>query len=136
MNPIIKNILAIIAGFVLGSVVNMAVIMLSSSIIPPPEGVDVTNMESLKASMHLFEPRHFIFPFMAHALGTLVGAMVATIVAATHKMKLALGIGAFFLIGGIVNVYMLPSPTWFAILDLAGAYLPMAWIGSRLVYKK
>lgn len=136
MNPILKNILAVIAGVVLGSIVNMGLIMISGSIIPPPDGVDVTNMESLKANMHLFEPKHFIFPFLAHALGTLAGAFVAALIAATHKMKFALGIGAFFLLGGIANVFMLPSPTWFAVLDLVGAYIPMGWLGGRLAAGK
>ena len=136
MNPIIKNILAVLAGFLVGSAVNMGIIMILGYVIPPPEGVDVTNMESIKASMHLFEPKHFISPFLAHALGTLVGAMVTAWIAATHKMKFALGIGVFFLIGGITNVFMLPSPTWFAILDLTGAYLPMAWIGGKLMTRK
>lgn len=131
MNPILKNILAVVAGLVLGSVVNMGLIMLSSSVIPPPEGVDVTNMESLKSSMHLFEPKHFIFPFLAHALGTLAGAFTAARLAASHQMKFALGIGAFFLIGGIANVFMLPSPAWFTVLDLVGAYIPMGWLGGR-----
>lgn len=136
MNPILKNILAVVAGVVLGSIVNMGLIMISGSIIPPPEGVDVTNMESLKASMHLFEPKHFIFPFLAHALGTLAGAFVAALIAATHKMKFALGVGVFFLLGGIANVFMLPSPTWFAVLDLVGAYIPMGWLGGRLAVGK
>lgn len=113
----------------------MGLIMISSSIIPPPEGADNTTMEGLKASMHLFEPRHFIFPFLAHALGTLVGAFAAALIAANHNMKFALAIGVFFLIGGIASVIMLPSPTWFAILDLVGAYIPMAWIGGFLALK-
>ncbi|RMG38369.1 MAG: hypothetical protein D6732_05390, partial [Methanobacteriota archaeon] len=70
MNPILRNVIAVLAGLILGSVVNMGLITLGSSVIPPPPGVDVTDMESLKSSMHLFEPRHFIFPFLAHALGT------------------------------------------------------------------
>ena len=96
MNPILKNILALVAGIIIGSIVNMGIIMLSSSIIPSPEGVDVTNMESLKSSLHLFEPRHFIFPFLAHALGTLVGAYIAALIATNNKLKFALGIGVFF----------------------------------------
>ena len=63
MNPMIKNILAVILGFVIGSAVNMGIIMVSGSIIPPPIGADVTTMEGLKASIHLFEPKHFLFPF-------------------------------------------------------------------------
>lgn len=136
MNSTVRNILAIITGIVLGSVVNMGIIMISGSIIPPPEGADVTTMEGLKESMYLFQPRHFIFPFLAHALGTLVGAISAATIAANHKMKFALAIGVFFLIGGIVNIFLLPSPTWFAIVDLVGAYLLMAWIGGKLVVRK
>lgn len=132
MNPILKNIIAVILGLVLGSVVNMGLIMISGSVIPPPEGADVTTMEGLVESMHKFQPKHFIFPFLAHALGTLVGAFVATFIAANRKMKFALAIGVFFLIGGIVNVYLLPSPTWFAIVDLVGAYIPMAFIGGKI----
>jgi len=135
MNPILRNVLAVIAGVVVGSIVNMGLIMLSGKVIPPPAGVEVTNVESLKSSMHLFEPRHFIFPFLAHALGTLAGAYVASKIAASHKIKFALGIGAFFLIGGITNVFMLPSPAWFAVLDLVCAYIPMGWLGSKLAGK-
>ena len=135
MNLIIRNIIAVVAGVVIGGMVNMGLIMMSGEIIPPPAGVDVTDMESLKSSMHIFKPRHFIFPFMAHALGTLVGAFLASIIAVSHKMKFALGVGVFFLLGGIMNVIMLPSPVWFAILDLIGGYIPMGWLGAKLSEK-
>jgi len=135
MNPIFKNILAVVAGLVVGSALNMAIIMISGSIIPPPEGVDNTTMEGLKAGMHLFQPKHFILPYLAHALGTFVGALLAAIIAATHKMKFALSIGIFFLLGGIANVIMLPSPVWFTITDL-GIYLPMGFLAGKLVVKK
>lgn len=136
MSPILKNIVAVVVGIVVGSIVNMTIISVSSSIIPPPEGADVTTMDGLKASMHLFEPKNFIFPFLAHALGTLVGAFLAAIIAANNKMKFAYGIGFFFLLGGIANVFLLPSPTWFTLLDLIIAYLPMAYLGGKLATKQ
>lgn len=136
MNSIIRNILAVISGVILGSVVNMGIIMISGSIIPPPEGADVTTMEGLKESMHLFQPQHFIFPFLAHAIGTFVGAFLAALIASNNKIYFAMGIGAFFLIGGIANVFMLPSPIWFTVLDLAGAYIPMAWLGWKMLGAK
>jgi len=74
-------------------------------------------------------------PFLAHALGALAGAFVAALIATNHKMKFALVIGAFFLIGGIANVFMLPSPIWFAVLDIGVAYLPMGWLGWKLAEK-
>jgi hypothetical protein len=136
MNPILKNILAVIAGAVVGSIVNMGITTLSGSVIPPPEGADVTTMEGLRASMHLFKPINFLFPFLAHALGTFAGAIVAALMAANHKMKFALIIGVIFLAGGIANIVMLPSPIWFTVVDLAGAYLPMGFMAGKLVEKK
>lgn len=132
MNPILRNILAILAGIIGGGLLNGGLIHVSDSIIPPPTGVDVTDMESLKTSMHLFGPEHFIFPLLAHALGTLAGATIAAWLAASHQMKIALGIGAFFLLGGIAAASMLPAPTWFVALDLIAAYLPMGWLGGKL----
>lgn len=128
--------IAVITGVILGSAANMGIIMISGSIIPPPEGADISTTEGLKASMHLLEPKHFIFPFLAHALGTFVGAFLAALIAATHKMKFALGLGIFFLIGGISMVFMVPSPTWFVIVDLALAYIPMAYFAGKLVEKR
>jgi hypothetical protein len=135
MNPILRNILSVVAGLIIGSAVNMGLIMISGNVIPPPAGVDVTDMESLKSSMHLFEPKHFIFPFLAHAFGTLVGAFIAALIAVNHKIKMALAIGVFFLLGGIMNVFMLPSPVWFTILDIIGAYIPISWISGILAEK-
>ena len=132
MNVLGRNILAIIIGLIVGSAVNMGIIMLGGKLIPPPAGVDMTNMESLAASMHLFKPQNFISPCLAHALGTLVGAFVASKIASGHNMKVALAIGGFFMIGGIMVARQLPSPDWFIGLDLVVAYIPMAWMGGRL----
>ena len=126
-----RNALAVIAGLIIGSMVNMGLVILGSEIIPPPAGVDVTDMENIKASMHLFEPQHFAFPFLAHALGTLAGAFIAARIARSHHLKWALGIGGLFMLGGIANAFMLPAPLWFILLDLVGAYIPMAWIGGK-----
>ncbi len=132
MNPILKNILAVLTGLVVGSIVNMSLIMMSGSVIAAPPGADLTTTDGLKASMALMQPQHFIFPFLAHALGTLVGAYLAARIAATRKMAMAITIGCFFLAGGITNIVLLPSPLWFNVLDLSLAYLPMAYFGARL----
>ena len=130
MKTVLRNIIAFLTGLFVGSVVNMGIVMISGSIIPPPVGADTTTIEGLKEALPLFETKHFIFPFLAHALGTLAGAFVAASLVVGHHLKFALGIGCFFLLGGITNILMLPSPLWYAFVDLIGAYLPMAWIGA------
>jgi hypothetical protein len=136
MNPIVKNILAVFAGIIFGGVVNMGIIMVSSSIIPPPEGAVLTTMEGLKESMHLMQPKHFLMPFLAHAIGAFVGAFLTATLAANNKMKFALGVGGWFLLGGIANIFMLPSPIWFTIVDLVGAYIPMGYLAGTIVVNR
>lgn len=127
-----RNFLAIVAGIIVGMLVNMGLIMIGSSVIPPPEGVDVTNMESLKQAMPLFTPKNFIFPFLAHFFGTLAGALVAAKIAIGRKMIYAMAIGIVTMIGGIINTFLLPAPAWYIVIDLALAYIPAAWIGGKL----
>lgn len=136
MKPVIRTIIAVIAGVLLGGAVNMGIVSISGSIIPPPEGADVTTMEGLKASMHLFGPKNFVMPFLAHAIGTFVGALTASAIAVSHKMKFALGVSGWFLLGGILAVLMLPSPVWFTVLDLAGAYFPMGYLAGKLTTRQ
>lgn len=132
MLPMFRNIFGIAAGLVFGSVVNMAFVTISSSVIAPPAGADMTTVEGLVSAMPRMEAKHFVFPFLAHALGTLAAAFVAAKVAGSHKRTIALGIGCTFLVGGITASTMIPAPAWFIALDLVAAYLPMAWLGARL----
>ena len=94
-------------------------------------------MEGLQKSIHLFEPKHFLMPFLAHALGTLVAALLASLIAKSHRKRCALTTGVVFFVGGAMAVSMLPAPLWFNITDLALAYIPMAlfghWISTKFL---
>lgn len=96
----------------------------------------MTTMEGLKASMHLFQPKHFLISFLAHALGTFTGAFLTARLAANHQKKYAIGIGLLSLVGGVTNVLLFPSPIWFNILDLSLAYIPMAHIAGKIALKQ
>ena len=132
MSVWVRNILAVVAGLAVGIVVNMAVLALVQALVPPPAGVDVSTPEGLAAGIHLFEPRHFLSPFLAHALGTFAGALAAFLVAGSRKDLFAWGIGVLFLAGGIAAAFMIPAPAWFIAVDLVLAYLPMAWLAILL----
>jgi len=132
MKLILRNIAAVVLGFISGSVVNMMLVTAGPRIIPPPAGVNLADMDSLAASVHLLEPRHFVFPFLAHAAGTLVGAFVAHVAGAGPRSALSYILGALFLAGGIAAAFLIPAPAWFLALDLLLAYLPMAWLAARL----
>lgn len=128
----LRNILAVVAGFLLGGLVNGTLIGIGPSIVPPPEGADLTTVEGLRAALPLLEPKHFMVPFVAHALGTLVGSVIAFMIAASHRAQLAGLTGVLFLCGGIAAAFMIPAPGWFIALDLIAAYIPMAWLGIQI----
>lgn len=132
MNSAVRNVLAFIIGFVVGSLVNMGLVITGSHVFPPPPGVNVADAQSLAASVHLLEPKHFVFPFLAHALGTFAGSLVAYLMASSRAEWVAWIIGALTLVGGIAASFMIPAPKWFIALDLVVAYLPMAWLAIKV----
>ncbi len=134
MHPIFKNISAVVLGWLVGSSLNMGLIQTGLYIFPI-SGIDPNDMDAFAEVMPTLEFEYFIFPFLAHALGTLVGAIMASMIAESKKMKFALYIGGLFLIGGIAVNYMLPGPTWFAVADIVLAYIPMAWLGGKIGVK-
>ena len=125
MKTILKNILAILGGVVIGMVVNMGLIITGNKLFPFEEGINPMNAT-------MWDIKYFIFPFLAHAIGTLSGAFVAAKFAANYQMIFAICIGIFFLLGGISMVFILPAPVWFIVVDLLLAYIPMGWLGWKI----
>ena len=130
-----RNVVGTVLGLIVGGNVNMALINISTDIIPGPAGADVKTMTGLQKSIHLFEPKHFLMPFLAHALGTLVAALLASLIGKSHRKRIALTTGVVFFVGGAMAVSMLPAPLWFNIADLTLAYIPMALLGHWISTK-
>ncbi|MDP6684474.1 MAG: hypothetical protein QGH24_00830 [Candidatus Marinimicrobia bacterium] len=131
MKSILRNILAVFVGGLLGMAVNIGIIILGSKLIPPPEGINPMDGESLKNNIHLFQLKHYLSPFLGHAGGTLTGAFVAAKVSENHHLIFAMVIGVFFLVGGIAATQMIPAPLWYNVVDLVFCYIPMAWLGWK-----
>lgn len=132
MGNIVRNVLSVLIGAFIGGMINGKIIAISGDVVPLPVGADVTTMEGLKASLPLFQPINFLMPFLAHALGSFFGAIIAYFISNEPKMRSALLVGFMFLLGGIYMVIKVPAPLWFSILDLVVAYIPMAFLGGKL----
>ena len=135
MKNLLLIFLSLFCGLLFGSIINMSIIKVGNSMITLPEGTDNSSIEGIKNTIHLFQFKHFITPLLAHSLGSLTGGFVAAWIAPINKLLIAIMIGVFFMIGGVVMVFQLPSPIWFNIIDLTFAYLPMAWTGQKMYYK-
>jgi len=133
---ILKRTLVIFISLFAGAMLNGALINVSNQIIPPPVGFDLTTAEGLQAAMPHMGPEHFLFPFLAHALGTLLSAILITRFLKSQQLVFSMFSGIIFLIAGVSMVLMLPeTPIYFVLVDLIGAYIPMAYLGYKLANK-
>ncbi len=130
MKPIVRNIIAVVLGLIVGNVVNMGLVQVGYAVFTPD--IDVNDMKELAKFMEDADMKYFIFPFIAHALGTLSGAFTAALFSKNRKMGVALIIGGLFFLGGIMVAYLIPAPMWFIGMDLVVAYIPMALLGGYL----
>jgi hypothetical protein len=130
---ILKRTIVILLSIFIGAQVNGAFLTLGTNLIPPPEGCNLNTMDGLKAAVPFLEAKHYLFPFLAHAIGTLISAVLITRFLKSQQFVFAMMAGILFLLAGISMVIMLPeTPIWFVLVDLIGAYIPMAYLGNRI----
>jgi len=131
MHPILKNSITVILGLVAGVIAISAGHLLSNQILPPPEGMDVSNMESFVANADKLTTGHWLLALLSHALGPLVSGFVAGKFLASQHTKILYGTGIVWMILGVINLMTLPHPMWFKIVDLL-MYLPMTFLSAKL----
>lgn len=136
MNPVLRNVIIYILAIIGGNIVNMSTLMIGMEIFPV-EGLDVLTPETLKIAYEkgLLTSKHFIFPLIAHALGTFVAALIVGYFCKTQQRKWYISVGILFLVLGCLNLNSIPHPSWFGIVDLIISYIPMAILGGILGMK-
>ena len=132
MPSILRNILGVLIGAAACIFLNGLLLGFMMKLVGTPEGFNPNDL----STYHLLQAKHYLSPFVAHSVPSLVGAAIAAVIAATRKMTMALIVGGLHLLGGIAAVFLIDAPLWFDALDLTVAYLPMAWIGGKLVTRK
>ena len=135
MKTWLQRLLALAVGLFAGGGVNMGLITLGNNIIPLPAGADTSTTEGLRQAITMFGPEHYVFPWLGHAVGTFIGVLVSVLIQRNNSMIIPIIITSAFLIGGLLMVIQIPSPLWFDIIDLVGAYLPMGYLGYRLTQR-
>tara|TARA_Y100001960_G_C14491261_1_gene736828 strand:+ start:459 stop:842 length:384 start_codon:yes stop_codon:yes gene_type:complete len=125
MRVILKNIGIIALGIIIGMIINMGLIILGGIIIAPSD-----NFEPMNALN--WDLKYFIFPFLAHALGTFSGTFIVSKLSKKTNIAIPLIVGFYFLSGGVYMATILPAPIWFILLDITVGYIPMALLGWKL----
>ncbi len=79
------------------------------------EGVDQNAaMLEILAS---FTAVDYLIPLAAHVFGILAGLIVARLICKTSNIPIWI-VGGLHMAATVANIFMIPAPTWFIILDL------------------
>lgn len=131
MNPILKQIIAVIGGIVVGMIVIGLTEGLGHLIFPPPAGLDLSDMEQVASYMPDAPIISLLWVALAWVVGTFVGGAIATMIGKEFGRTPAYFVGGILSLSGILNLVKIPHPTWFWISILV--FIPAALIGRKVV---
>lgn len=130
-----KNALAVVAGLLAAFVVFTVIEGLSSIIHPPPAELDMKNPEMMKEYISALPLSAKIMVLAAYVIGSLVAGMVVAKVSKSSDKKLPIITGSILTVAAIVNLYMIPSPIWFVVINLL-IYIPFVLLGHSRVIRR
>ncbi len=138
---ILMGVVAVIGGWLAGSIAMSAAHAATMLIWPLPEGLsfmDMFNPEKEK-EVHAFieslpGSAHFSAA-VCHWIGAAAGAAIAMLIQGRTRMWPAFTIAGIFMLGGVMNATNLPTPGWFLPVDAVGYPIVGFLIGKWLLRK-
>ncbi len=133
--PMLRSILAVVSGILVGGFVVFLLELPGHFIHPPPPGMNWNDIEAFKEHAAKAPLAAHICIAIAWTIGPLVGSFLAAFVAGRmgRRAFLAHGIvvGLFFLMADVINLRSIPHPTWLVVVGIISP-LAMSWLGSLL----
>ena len=135
MKSMVRGVLAVLAGFVVASLVMVVVESLNGRVFYPglaKQAEGVTDRETIRQILASAPVGALVVVLVGWALGSLLGGMLAARIGKSSPVRHTLALGVVLTLAGIANNLMLPPPMWFRIAGLL-VFVPAAYLGSRLV---
>jgi len=126
----VKNTLAFIFAIAIAAITTFLIILLGHYFVPIPDGIDTNDFESIKSNFHLYELKHFLFPLLAHAIGTFLASYTVSRFALSHKLWFVIGIGILFTLLSLSLSIRIGHFNWIGILEIV-QYIPFSLLGYK-----
>ena len=130
----VRNVVGVFMGMIAGGTLVAMVEGLGHVLFPLPEGVNPTDIESLKANMDKIPLGSMLFVLLGWVLGSGAGSALAVWISRSSIVP-GMIVGGLLMAGGIANMVMLPHPIWFSVAGFL-VFLPSAWFGAQLVKQR
>lgn len=135
MNVLKKRILPVVAGLLAGWAVVFLLEAVNHIFYPPPLDIDFNDKLQLTEFMETLPVTAFILLLLAWMIGAFIGGIAGALVNRNVRKNTAIIVGVVMALGSIINMTMVPHPTWLMITASLG-YVPMAYLGARLIANK
>ena len=126
-----RKILAVVFGIVIALVLIIAIEALGQVVYPPPDGLDLTDPETLQAYIMEAPIGALMFVMEACLVATLVGSLLACFIARKTPLVYSAIVGGLVLLGTIINLMSIPHPRWFSITSVV-AIIATIFLSGRL----
>jgi hypothetical protein len=127
----LRSVLAVILGLVLGGLVVFGMEMLGHILYPHPEGLDPQDMEAVRAYVATAPTGALLTVLLGWFVGTLCGATLA--VRVSGRPRPAYVVGAVQLTAGVLNLVMLGAHPWWFWMPGLLVFPAAAWLAARAV---
>ena len=120
---IVRWIAAVLAGIVGGSLSVSLIETISSSIYPPPEGLDRSNFKEMSEWVKTLPAPAFLIVLLGWFSGCFVGTFLARRIAPGRGVLPSVFVGSFFTLASLFMLTVIPGPWWMWLAVLIGCPL-------------
>lgn len=126
-----KNIFGIIGGLITAMIIFMLFEYFSKTLFPSPKNIDFADKIAMKSYIDALPVFAFLIILAGYAVGSFLCGFVIGTVSKTENTTLPVIAGLILTAGGISNIFMIPHPVLFSILNII-IYIPMVLFGHRI----
>ena len=129
MNPLLRKLLAIVGGVVVGGTVVALSETVGHSIYPPPADINVKDPEDLKRLLDVMPLQAKLLVVAAWFLGAFAGAWAAIRIGGENRLGWTIGL--VFAALSIMTVLSIPHPLWMTVCAIILPFVA-AWLAIRV----
>jgi hypothetical protein len=138
MRSALRSIAAVVAGFIVASIVMMIIESINGRLLFPGLGKaaeGLTDREQIRALVAKAPVGALLVVIVGWILGGIAGGWTTARLSAHSTLRHGLALGALLTLAGVANNLMIPPPLWFWITSLV-VLMPAAYFGASLAPRR
>ena len=130
MSESLRKLCAVLTGVIVSLLVVSGIESIGHIVYPPPGVMDLSDSVMLRKYVSTLPVGAFVFVLVAWVFGTVLGGMVACVIARKRPRVYSRIIGGVMLLLSTMNMLYIPHPLWFSVIAVALILAATVWVGS------